>query len=143
MSVSTSADSDPAEPRATPGIALICLGLVLLALMVSFPERLKVPAPVGYLAAGTFVLAGLLALANAFCGRAARAWLAVALLACMVLPSAWIAFGPGPRTCSVRGDFLFGSTGGPVCRTAFGIASVLGIALVLIAVRHARREGSK
>lgn len=129
------------QPRIGPGVALIGLGLVLLGLMVAFPDRLNVPPPIGYLTAGTLVLAGLLALANAFCGRIVRAWLAVALLSCMVLPSAWIAFGSGQRTCSSRVDFLFGLTGDLVCRTAFGIASVLGVLLVLLAVRHAVTKG--
>ena len=127
--------------RARPGLALVGLGFVLLGLMVAFPERLKVPAPVGYLTAGTLVLAGLLALANSFCGRKSRAWLAVVLLICMVLPAAWIAMGAGPRTCSIRADFLIGSGGGLVCRTAFGIGSVLGLVLVLVAVRYALAKG--
>src|SRR5688572_1244379 len=117
--------------RIGPGVALIGLGLALLGLMVAFPERLKVPPPVGYLTAGTFALAGVLALANALWGPRARAWAAVALLSCMVLPSGWISLGPGERTCSISGDFLFGFTGGLTCRIGFGIATVFGIALVL------------
>lgn len=127
--------------RIGPGVALIGVGLVLLGLMVAFPQRLKVPPPIGYLTAGTFVLGGSLALANSFGGHAMRAWLAVALLSCMVVPSAWIAIGPGQRTCSTQVDFLFGVTGGLACRMAFGIASVFGVLLVLVAVRLALRKG--
>ena len=120
---------------------MVALGLLLLALMAAFPERLKVPPPIGYLAASTFVLAGLLAVANVFCGRKVRAWLAVLLLACMVLPSAWIAVGPGPRSCSFKLGLLFGFTDGGTCRLAFGIGSVLGLVLVFIALRQALTDG--
>lgn len=113
------------------------LGLALLVLMMVFPERLRVPAWVGYLAAATFVLAGLLALANAFCGRTARAWLAVALLSCMVVPSIWVAVGPGPRSCSLRIDFWRGVAGESLCRAAFGIGSIFGLVMILMALRHA------
>lgn len=125
------------ERRIGPSVALIGFGLVVLGLMLAFPEHLNVPPLIGYVTAGTLGFAGLLAFANAFCGRMVRAWLAVALLLCMALPSAWIAFGPGHRTCSIRADYLFGFGVSVGCRTAFGIASVFGVMLVLVAVRHA------
>lgn len=140
MTKATSPSTDSVR-RARLGAAVIAIGLLLLALMVAFPERLRVPAPIGYVAAATFVLAGLLALANAFCGRATRAWLAVALLSCMVVPSAWIAFGPGPRTCSFAWGHLAGVTGGGMCRAAFAIAAILGLVVVLLALRHALKAG--
>lgn len=135
--------ADPSRRGAVAGAAMICLGLVLFAAMMAFPERLNVPAPVGYLAACTFVLAGALAVANVFCGRAVRAWLAVALLSCMVVPSAWIAIGPGRRSCSVGFGFLSGSAGDGMCRVAFGIGSVFCIAFLLIALRYALNAGRK
>jgi hypothetical protein len=119
---------------------MVVLGLALLGLMMAFPERLKVPASIGYLVAGTFVLAGLLALANVFCGRAVRAWLAVALLTCMVVPSVWIALGPGPRSCSFEIGALVGLTGGGACRVAFGVGSVVGLVLVFMALRDALKR---
>lgn len=123
-----------------PGAALVGLGLILLALMMAFPQRLNVPAPIGYLVACAFVLAGLLALANAFGGRGVRAWLAVALLTCMFLPLAWIALGPGTRSCSFGLGFLLGIAGGSACRLAFGVASIFGLALVFVALRHALKR---
>ena len=127
--------------QAMPGIAVVALGLLLLVLMVAFPERLRVPAPVGYLAAGAFVVAGLLALANVFGGRRTRAWLAVALLSCMTAPAAWIAIGPGQRSCSVALGPLLGVTGGAACRAAFGVGAIVGLALVAVALREAMRGG--
>ena len=119
---------------------MVGLGVALLGMMVAFPERLKVPAPVGYLAAGSFALAGLLALANVFCSRKVRAWLAVALLTCMLLPGAWIAFGAGPRTCSFKLGLLSGLVDGAACRMAFGVGSLLGLVLLGIALRTAMRR---
>ena len=127
--------------RAAPGGALVGLGLSLLLAMIAVPERLNVPPPIGYVVAGAIVLAGLLALANVFCGREVRAWLAVALLICMVVPAVWIAFGPGQRSCSLELGFLLGWAHGAACRVAFGIASVFGLMLVLVALRYALKSG--
>ena len=123
--------------NAAAGATLLALGLALLALMVAYPERLKVPAPVGYVTAATLAVGGLLAIANAFGSRRTRQWLAVALLSCMVVPPAWIAMGPGQRTCSLGVGLLFGFASGGTCRLAFGIATVFGMVLVLVALRHA------
>lgn len=127
--------------RILPGVSLMGVGGLLFGLMLAFPERLRVPPVIGYFTAATFILAGMLALANAFGGARVRAWLAVALLACMVLPSAWIAFGPGERACSFTMNLLFTRTSGLPCRAAFGIGAVLGVVLLGVAVRHALREG--
>jgi hypothetical protein len=120
-----------------PGGALVVLGLLLLVLMIAFPQRLRVPALVGYLVAATFGLAGLLALANEFCGRGPRAWLAVALLACMVAPAIWIAVFPGERSCSLRIGLLRDAAGDSLCRGAFGVGAVLGLFMLFMALRHA------
>lgn len=127
--------------RAAPGVALVGMGVALLLAMIALPERLNVPPPIGHVVAGTIVLAGLLALANVFCGRAVQAWLAVAVLIGLLVPGVWIAFGPGQRSCSMGLGFLLGSAHGTSCRTAFGIASVVGLVLVLVALRYALRGG--
>jgi hypothetical protein len=123
--------------RAMPGSALVCVGTVLILLMLAFPERLRVPAFVGYIVAATFVFAGFLALANVFCGPKLRSWLAVALLSLMVVPSIWIAVGPGLRSCSLQIGPTRGAAGEDVCRGAFGIGSVFGLLMLLIALRYA------
>lgn len=118
---------------------LVAAGLGTAALMRAFPERLNVPAAVGYVAATAFVMAGLLALANAFAGARVRAWLVVALLACLVSPGLWEAFGPGDRWCSAGSLVFFAPARGTACRLAFGVASVVGLLMLAIAVRHAWR----
>jgi hypothetical protein len=117
--------------------------LALFALMVACPERLKVPAPVGYVTAAILALGGLLALANAFGSRRSRRWLAVVLLSCMVVPSAWIAVGPGQRTCFAAIGFLFGFSTGAACRLTFGVGALVGGALVWMALRDALVGGGK
>ena len=60
------------------------------------------------------------------------------LLAALALGAlfAWAAFGPGPRHCST--SFSFGFIGGSrhggelVCRGAFGVVTVLALAVVLL-----------
>ena len=125
------------KQQAVAGVALVGLGVALFALMTAYPERLKVPAPIGYVTAAIVALGGLLALGNAFGSRGIRRWLAVVLLFFMVVPSAWIAGGPGQRTCSAAVGFLFGFATGGGCRLAFGIGALFGVALVLLALRYA------
>jgi hypothetical protein len=133
----TTAHIDSPRRRARPGVALVCIGTVLILLMIAFPGRLRVPAYVGYIAAATFVFAGFLALANVFCGPKLRAWLAVALLSLMVFPSIWIAIGPGPRSCSLQIGPTGGAAGEDLCRGAFGIGSVFGVLMLVLALRYA------
>lgn len=118
---------------------LVATGVGTAALMRAFPERLNVPAAVGYLAAMAFVMAGLLALANAFADARVRAWLVVALLACLISPGLWEAFGPGERWCSSGSLFFFAPARGTACRVAFGVASVVGLLMLAVSVRHAWR----
>ena len=122
---------------------LVAAGLGIAALMYAYPARLNVPAAVGYLAALAFVVAGLLALANAFAGARVRAWLVVALLACLISPGLWEAFGPGERWCSSGALFFFGLARGAACRAAFGVASVVGLLVLAVSVRHAWRAGRR
>jgi hypothetical protein len=136
-----SACPEQEKRQAAAGATLVGLGVALFALMSAYPERLKVPAPVGYVTAAILALAGLLAFANAFGSRRIRRWLAVALLSCMVVPSAWIAVGPGQRTCAAAVGLLFGLTTGGACRVAFGIGALIQLALVLVALRYALAGG--
>jgi hypothetical protein len=136
-----SPDGSQKKRNAAAGAALLGLATALCALMQAYPERLKVPAPVGYVAVAIVALAGLLALANAQGRRDIGRWLAVALLSCMVVPSAWIALGPGRRTCSAAVGAVFGVVSDGTCRGAFGIGALLGCVLVWIALKDALRRG--
>jgi hypothetical protein len=127
--------------HAAAGATLVSLGVTLFALMLAYPEGLKVPAPIGYMTAATFALGGLLALANSFGRRGIRRWLAVVVLSCMVVPPAWIAVGPGQRTCFAAIGLLSGFETGGACRWVFGIGALLVGALVLVALRYALAGG--
>lgn len=126
------------------GAALVAAGLALAALMHALPGRLNAPPAVGYVAALAFVVAGLLALSNAFAGARARAWLAVALLACLIVPGLWLAFGSGERSCT-SGSFLvfFAVAKATECRAAFGVASAVGLLMLAASIRHALRAGRR
>lgn len=121
----------------TPGIALILVGAAFALLTYSYPEQLRAPAWVAYVAALAFVFGGITAIAGQLNSPRLRAWAPVAVLVCLVVPGIRIAFGAGIRQCSFDSVYLYGFADGWACRTAFGIAAVIGLALVLLAVRHA------
>ncbi len=53
----------------------------------------------------------------------------------LALAFAWVAFGPGPRECTVTGGSALVARhagGETVCRAAFGVVTVLAIAIVLL-----------
>lgn len=127
------------EQRVLAGILAILAGAGIALLVYLHPAGLNVPAPVVYLAALAFVFAGGLLLAQAGRHRRLQAWLPVALLACMVAPAIWLAFG-GQR-CVAGSAFgalqVFGLGSELACRAGFGVASVVGLGMVAIAIRRA------
>ena len=126
------------------GVALALLGAVLALLVSVRPAEFRVPAPVVYFLALALVLAGWTAVARARGHELLKTWLPVPLLACMVAPAVWIAFGPGRRSCAVGAMSgllkLFGLQADLPCRFGFGVAAVVGIALVVLAAWQAVRS---
>ncbi len=119
-------------------------GLLTGAMIYLRPEGLHVPAWVAYAACAAFVFAGLTIMAHEFALHRTHAWLVVACVASLLVPAAWVAFGPGVRECSVSGPFL--SAIGPdlLCRGAFGLGAVLVAALLVwIVLRALRQQSSK
>lgn len=135
------------QGSAGAGIALAALGGGLAVLAFVQPPGLHAPAWVVYAMALAFVFAGGLVVARVRRHDRLVAWLPVALLACMVVPPLWIGFGEGERRCGVAfaDDMLrvFGVRSGLPCRIAFGIAAVLGLAMLVLAIRHAARSGRR
>ncbi len=125
-------------------MALILVGAAFALLTYSYPEQLHAPAWVAYVAALAFVFGGVTAVAGQLNSPRLRAWAPVAVLVCLVVPGIWIAFGAGIRQCSFNSVYLYGFAHGWVCRAAFGIGAAIGLAMVLLAVRHAilSRRGS-
>ena len=115
-------------------------GLLTAAVIYLRPEGLHVPAWVAYVACAAFVFAGLTIIAHEFAFSRVRAWLVVACVASLLVPGAWIAFGPGVRECSVSGPLLSGMGSDLWCRGAFGIGAVIVAALLMWVVWRALRQ---
>ncbi len=117
-------------------------GLLTAVVITLRPEGLHVPAWVAYVACAAFVFAGLTIMADEFALRRTHAWLAVACVASLWVPGAWVAFGPGVRECSVSGPFLSGIGSDVVCRGAFGLGALIVTALLIWMVLQALRQPS-
>ncbi len=117
-------------------------GVLTAAMIYLRPEGLHVPAWVAYVACAAFVFAGLTIIAHEFALRRMYAWLVVACVASLLVPGAWVAFGPGMRECSVSGPFLSGIGTDLVCRGAFGLGAAIVAALLVRIVWWALRERS-
>jgi hypothetical protein len=97
------------------------------------PEGLHAPAWVAYTAAGTFVLAGASVGTAALGAARLSRWLGVGVIGGLFSVTAWIAFGPGARECSMSFGVFRNLATDAVCRTAFGVGTLL-LALVLALV---------
>ena len=128
--------------RLLGGLVSIVAGLLTAAVITVRPEGLHVPAWVAYVACAAFVFAGLTIIAHELALRRTHAWLVVACIASLLVPGAWIAFGPGERECSVSGPFLSGMGSEMVCRGAFGLGALIVAALLVWVVWRALRERS-
>ena len=131
------------ESKPLPPVARILLGLLCLAgglppALAAFdlgPLRssdINGPPWLGLVAGGVFILAGLALLLGDGKQRAAnspRAFLFVGTIyGCFAAIANWIAFGPGPRACTVSfaGFFFDGPLSGELsCRIGFGIGAVM------------------
>lgn len=107
------------------------------------PEGLRVPAWVAYAAASAFVFAGLCLLAVAFEVDWLQRWLGIAVALSLFVVSAWGAFGPGERECSISIPFLQTIAPDILCRAAFGAGSLLTGLLLGFVVHRALRSDSE
>jgi hypothetical protein len=125
-------DELPARARVAIGGSVAFFGLAAAAAMYAQPERLRVPVWLGVVVCLCFVVTGAAVALHGLISAKLRDWFVVVLLAMMTAIPAWIAFGPGARSCNSNLPYLSGGLG---CRVAFGIAALvlllmLGIALV-------------
>jgi len=84
--------------REVSGWIAIAVGLGVALMVWLQPEHLRVPAWVVYAAAAVFVLAGLAILVRT--GSRLNTLLSALTVAGLLVPGAWVAFGPGSRECS-------------------------------------------
>jgi hypothetical protein len=70
-------------------------------------------------------------------------WLPSLVVACLLAPAAWLAFGSGPRRCMVSawgfGSRMLGRHSDLLCRLAFGAGTLVGVLILLLFVRDAWR----
>ncbi|MBL0426303.1 hypothetical protein [Ramlibacter alkalitolerans] len=134
----------PAREQFVAGALAIAVGAAVALAMLYAPGGARAPAWVIYAAAGAFVLAGLTLIAQGTGRRLLARWLPALVIACLVAPAAWIALGAGPRRCLVSvwasGGRLLGRHSDLLCRLAFGAGAVLGLLMLLLAVREALRN---
>lgn len=122
------------------GCLCAVLGGAAAAVIYRRPDQLQAPAWVGYAACAAFVFAGLAIIADGSTLRRTHAWLAVACMAGLLVPGAWVAFGPGVRQCSVSVPFFSTVGSGLLCRGVFGLGAVIVAAMLVWAVLRAVRR---
>jgi len=123
------------------GFCVIAVGLFIALLMDAYPEKLSVPSWLGYTVCATISIAGATLVARELNYARAANGLAIVILLCMQLITAWLAFGSGPRQCFVRGPILAGMRPEWLCRGVFGFGAAILATMLLIAIR--RLAGSR
>lgn len=124
------------------GYLLVALGLLEGVLIYLHPEQLNVPAAVAYAACLVFAFAGLAIITKALGLNRFNAWLVVAIVAIMLVSESWIAFGPGPRRCSVSIHFFRSMAPDLMCRGAFVLGTILVALMLAWAIRSAYRTSA-
>ena len=104
------------------------------------PEKLNTPAWVAHLAAGAFLLGGLIVVFRSAGHSRAAQWAVCALLAVFVCMGAWIALGPGGEQCTGGFAGLSFEPSATHCRTAFGAGTLVVMAMLAFAVRDVLRS---
>ncbi len=128
----------PLTPVARIGFGLLCVACGLPPALAAFDlgplhsADINGPPWLGLVAGGVFILAGLALILGDGKRQSAngpRALLFVGTIyGCFAAIANWIAFGPGPRACSVSfaGFFFDGPLAGELsCRIGFGIGAVM------------------
>jgi hypothetical protein len=119
------------------GVLLLAIGLGISLVIFLQPQQLRVPAWVAYAAASTFPLSGLALVAGVLGASRLVIWLGILVVAGLLVPSLWVTLGPGLQKCSVSLGNIGAHASDWVCRAGFGIGSVLGLAVLVLFIRHA------
>lgn len=142
------------SPKARLGFGLLCVAAGILPVLASFDigplgrAAINGPAWLGAAAGGVFIIAGIALLLGEDGSRSDHP-LSYVLLACVLGALAatanWIAFGPGPRECTIAIDALETAVpgNGVLCRTGFAIgAGILDGFLIWLAAGAAQKFGA-
>lgn len=123
--------------RVAFGAVIAALGAMTVLVIYLHPEKLRAPLRVGLAASSSFGIAGIAVALHPFISARSYRWSMIVLLAVMASIPAWIAFGPGVRTCHSNIPFFTGEYG---CRVAFGIGAVLMLLMLGAAISQAFRR---
>jgi hypothetical protein len=115
------------------------MGVLTMVLMVFDPEELRVPFWVAFAAASTFVTGGAALISGAFAAHKLEGGFGVLAVVGLLVPAAWIAFGPGDHVCTVTLPFLSIAGAEWLCRGAFGLGTLLVLAVLLLFGRRVAR----
>ncbi len=141
----TAAPNLPVVSRRTQligAVTAVAAGFMVGYMIHLHPEGLRVPSWVAYVAASAFVFAGLCLFAGAAEISWLQRWLGIAVTLCLFAVSAWVAFGPGERECSMSIPFLQTVAPDVLCRGAFGIGALLVASFLGLFVRRALSDKS-
>jgi hypothetical protein len=125
--------------RTAQGWFVAAIGVLTGATIYLHPESLEAPAWIAYAACACFMFAGLAIVASESGLQHLNAWLGVATVACLLTPGAWLAFGPGPRACSVSLPFISTVASEWMCRGVFGFGAILVALFLVWLIRRALR----
>jgi len=125
--------------RFIAGLAAAAMGVITMVVMVLDPAELRVPFWVAFAAASTFVTAGAALICGAFAATKLEGFFGVLAVLGLLVPSAWIAFGPGDHVCTVTLPFITTAGAEWLCRAAFGLGALLVLAVLILFGRRAAR----
>jgi hypothetical protein len=129
-----SAEPTPKQAIAI-GIVAIVLGAGTAAAIYLHPQALNAPAWVAYAAVATFPLTGAALIAGAMGAKRLVQALGVLITLGLLVPSLWIALGPGAHDCSFSLGFLGGAAPDLACRVGFGLGSLLCLFFLVLLIR--------
>lgn len=142
------------SPKARLCFGLLCVAAGILPVLASFDvgplgrEAINGPAWLGAAAGGAFIIAGIALLLGEDGSRSDHP-LSYVLIGCVLgaLAAAanWIAFGPGPRECTIFMDAFEQAepTNSLLCRTGFAVgAGILDGLLIWLAAGAAQKFGA-
>jgi hypothetical protein len=120
--------------RRAVGLLLVIGSAALAWAIHAHPQGLRAPAWVAYAAVLCFGLAGLVLATEG--RRQMRRVLLPLLVACLLVPPLWIAFGAGNRQCGMGFAGLFGVAPAWACRGAFGLGAVVLLGFLVLVLRR-------
>ncbi|MCA1733190.1 MAG: hypothetical protein LC732_06255 [Acidobacteria bacterium] len=128
-------------PRKEVGWVIAAIGVAISVAVSLYPEKPNVPAWVAHLAAGAFILGGLIVVFRSTGHSRAAQGLVCALLVVFACIGAWIASGSDGECTGGFAGLSF-QPSATHCRVAFGAGALVVMAMLAFAVRDLLRSRS-